>query len=263
MSQKESDNKEWTDPKDFGLPFVEINPIYQAKDSSSTDSSNSEPLADLSDEKPISATDGKSDELVKKKDEKSKRTVKEKNPTIWIWTVVLIAVVMAGVIIWQLQTENPIFPKPKQKEVSQNGALQVEKEIEQPIQTIQLDESQENGSKDSVATTTNSNSPISKDSETGTTIAKEYKAENLIRIDSKAEKVRYFVVVSSLPNEKLALEMAEKFSGKSAELYLILPYESNPNYRLAVSQFGSWKAASDEVARIKPQFSEDLWILNY
>ena len=130
------------------------------------------------------------------------------------------------------------------------------------VETTATDTAVSAGNQEAITSINNSNPNLSKPAETGTTIANTVKG-NLIRIESKAEKVRYFIVVASLPNEQLALELAENFSGKSQERFLITPYESSPNYRIAIGKFDTWKAAADEVARIKSQYSEDLWILNY
>ena len=265
MSEKESENKKWTDPKDFGLPFVEINPIHQVVHPSASDPSNSEPEVGQPDDKQNSVNESeiKKNHQVNHKKTKLKKTTEKKSSNSWVWTVLALTLISIGVILWQLQLENSLFTTSKPEKISQSQDTSLEKQITQEVQPIPIEEPKDAELKDTVSTIINSTTPVSKDSETGTTIAKESKDGNLIRIDSKAEKVRHFVVVASLPNEKLALEMVEKFSGKSAELYLIMPYDSNPNYRIAVSQFRTWKAASDEAARIRPQFSEDLWILSY
>ena len=135
----------------------------------------------------------------------------------------------------------------------------------QPVplaETTVTDTAVSTDNQEAIISINNSNPNLSKPAQTGTTIANTVSG-NLIRIESKAEKVRYFIVVASLPNEQLALELADNFSGKSPERYLIAPYETSPNYRIAIGKFDTWKAAADEVARIKSQYSEDLWILNY
>jgi len=250
MSDKQPQTREWTDPKDFGLPFVEINFIQPLEGSSSSPTSENEQEVKGS--------------LQVKFDKPEVKKAKEKNySSAWVWIVITLTFGCVGVILWQINPSNSFFGESQSEKLSQTQELPSEKtEVEaEPSEPSIIPQTVE--SKDSILVITNSNSSISQESEIGTTIANESVSNNLIRIDSKADKVRFFVVVASLPNEELALEMVEKLSGKSAELYLITPYGSSPNYRIAVSQFKTWKAASVEAERIRPQFSEDLWILNY
>ena len=108
----------------------------------------------------------------------------------------------------------------------------------------------------------NSNPNISKPAETGTTIANSVPG-TIVRIESKAERPQYFIVVGSLPNENLALDEAKNYQGKAAEIFLIAPYEESRNYRLAVGKYNSFKSAAEDLERIKSNYSESLWILKY
>jgi cytoskeletal protein RodZ len=265
MSEKESQTREWTDPKDFGLPFVEINLTPPLEGSSPSNPIQSDTSAEGS----ISSPASKHEQEVKGNfqvnfDKPEVKKAKEKNySSAWVWIVIALALACVGVILWQINQTNSFFGESESEKLSQSQELPIDKTEEDAEPSEPASITQINESKDSISVITNSNSSISQESEIGTTIANESSSTDLIRIDSKAERVRFFVVVASLPNEELALEMVEKFSSKSAELYLILPYGSTPNYRIAVSQFKTWKAASEEAERIRPQFSDDLWILNY
>ena len=86
---------------------------------------------------------------------------------------------------------------------------------------------------------------------------------NLIPITSKGEKKRFFLVIASFPKESMIQEFIQQLSSKPENLYLISPYETSPNYRLAVGMFDNWTAASVELEKFKSQFTYDLWILNY
>ena len=269
MSAKDTDTREWSDPKDYGLPFVEITPIKHQPNLAKEKSEAKEeaPVAvKKKAEKPIKESVSEAKEQpkveVSKAKEKPTSQIEEKpKSNVWVWVVVLLAIAVFGVIFWQLQKTGN---EDVQEEISTQQPE--EKSGEQTLVTASestlSDQTSSAVNQDSITAINNSNPNLSKPAETGTTIANTVKG-NLIRIDSKAEKVRYFIVVASLPNEQLALEIAENFAGKSPERYLINPYETSPNYRVAIGKFDTWKAAADEVARIKSQYSEDLWILNY
>lgn len=265
MSDKEPQTREWTDPKDFGLPFVEINFTRPLEGYLPSDQIKSDTNAEGSISSPASQNEQevKGNLQVNFDKPEVKKAKEKKFSSAWVWIVITLTLACVGVILWQINQSNSFFGESESGNLSQSQELpnektELEAETSEPTSITQTNES-----KDSISVITNSNSPVSQESETGTTIAKENIINKLIRIDSKAEGVRFFVVVASLPNEELALEMVEKFSSKSAELYLIIPYGSTPNYRIAVSQFTTWKAASEEAERIRPQFSNDLWILNY
>lgn len=269
MSAKDTDTREWSDPKDYGLPFVEITPIkpQQVIQKEKQEVNQKEPV--ISEKKLVEpfkesiaiAEDKPKTESAKTKEFPKPKIEKKEKSNAWVWIVVVLALGVLGVIVWQLQiTRSEVSPtqtssaKPEEKMVENQPAPFVE--------TTATDTAVSAGNQEAITSINNSNPNLSKPAETGTTIANTVKG-NLIRIESKAEKVRYFIVVASLPNEQLALELAENFSGKSQERFLITPYESSPNYRIAIGKFDTWKAAADEVARIKSQYSEDLWILNY
>lgn len=269
MSAKDTDTREWSDPKDYGLPFVEITPI-KVQSNSTKDKSEVTKEAPVSTKKkveklskePISNTDNQPTADAPKAKEKPVIKIQEKpKSNTWVWLVILFATALLVVIIWQLQKSDK---EAVQEEIStqQPEEKSGEQSLVTDSESTLSDQTSSTVNQDSITAINNSNPNLSKPAETGTTIANTVKG-NLIRIDSKAEKVRYFIVAASLPNEQLALEIAENFAGKSPERYLIYPYEASPNYRVAIGKFDTWKAAADEVARIKSQYSEDLWILNY
>lgn len=269
MSVKDTDTREWSDPKDYGLPFVEITPLkpHQAilkekqevnqKETVISEKKSVEPVK----EPIVVSVDKPKSEPAKIKDLPKPKVEKKEAKNAWVWIVLVLALAVVGVIIWQLQLN-----RSEVTSIQTSSAKPEEKIVQnQPVplaETTVTDTAVSTDNQEAIISINNSNPNLSKPAETGTTIANTVKG-NLIRIESKAEKVRYFIVVASLPNEQLALELAENFSGKSQERFLITPYESSPNYRIAIGKFDTWKAAADEVARIKSQYSEDLWILNY
>jgi cytoskeletal protein RodZ len=260
MSEKENEKQEWTDPRDFGLPFV--NPVPLHPEVSKTSETPPAPESTgVSMEKPKPQVDSGRNQG---NDTKSKRhkLKKKKSPLSWLWVVLTLAFLLVGVIVWQLGLGNLDFLVSKFKPAPLPTLPA--KVTPKPVEELKTsDKNQPADNQDSTASAANSTLVVPQPAETGTTIANTTPVGKLIRVDSKGEKARYFLVVASLPNEKLALELAEKFSGKSPELYLITPFGTSTNYRIAISKFDTWNAASQEKERIKPQFSEDLWILTY
>jgi hypothetical protein len=292
MAVKDSETRQWTDPKDYGLPFVEISPI-QAKSilvekeiippvpvQEVLQPAKAEALTPSVEEaipEPVelvqkAETPQEPDQALPKEEKKPSISVQtasankpkeEKKSSAWIWAVVLIGVGIIAVIVWQLLAQmNPGATEAKSTDTANSI---VEKSFEpQPIapESTVAEQNQAAVNQDSIANPTNSNPNISKPAESGTTIAN-IASGNLIRIDSKAERPQYFIIVGSLPNEKLAIKEANQYFGKSPEIYLISPEEGGRNYRLGLSKFGSFRTAAEELERVKSQYTEELWILKY
>ncbi|HSF56339.1 MAG TPA: hypothetical protein VLA71_21455 [Algoriphagus sp.] len=279
MSAIDSDKKQWPDPKDFGLPFVEITPIRAKTEAVKTEAEKlpSEPgivvetktgktLPSLSETKPVNEEAVKTFESIIQSldstpiDNKSKE---EKKSSAWVWAVVLIGLGIVSVIIWQIQSRmntTKSNPAVEVNEPSQKEVLPAAAELT-PESTL-TDQNQKAVNQDSINTLNNSNPNISKPAETGTTIANTGSGK-LIRVESKADRPQYFIIVGSLPNEKMALEEANLYLGKSLEIYLIAPIDGGRNYRLALARFGSFTQAAEKLEEIKSQYTEELWILKY
>jgi hypothetical protein len=70
MAEKESNPKQWSDPKDFGLPFVEISPLSKSKSKAKeTKVSAPAPVEELPKVPPVATVE-------KKKETKWKRNPK-------------------------------------------------------------------------------------------------------------------------------------------------------------------------------------------
>ncbi|WP_332910594.1 hypothetical protein [Algoriphagus boritolerans] len=186
-----------------------------------------------------------------------------KKTAAWVWIVLVLGLALVGFIIWQIQSQSTPSTNVQQAE---NSKVSPEEERTSTASTepesTPTEQNQITENHDSIVNQSISNPNISKPAETGTTIAN-IASGNLIRIESKAERPQYFIIVGSLPNEKLAIEEANQYFGKSPEIYLISPEEGSRNYRLALSKFGSFRLAADELERIKSQYTEELWILKY
>ncbi|HLU89164.1 MAG TPA: SPOR domain-containing protein [Cyclobacteriaceae bacterium] len=85
----------------------------------------------------------------------------------------------------------------------------------------------------------------------------------LTPIQSRADRPRYFVVVGSFIDEDMARDFSNKLNQKEINTYLVYPYGDIAFYRLAVGQFESFALAAEEIARIKGDYKEDLWVLKY
>ncbi|WP_111669502.1 hypothetical protein [Algoriphagus litoralis] len=277
MAAKDSEKRQWTDPKDYGLPFVEIAPLRaksiakpkvteQAPDPAEKEPISTAASSEVVEAKPDVKQDAPSTQTEKKSEltKSPSLTKKEKKASpAWVWMVVVLAVALVSFIIWQLQTQNGTKLEPSQAGLAEKTPAEEPvssaKELEESTPS---DQNQPAVNQDSIPVVANSNPNISKPAETGTTIANTASG-NLIRIESKAERPQYFIIVGSLPNEALAIQEANQYFNRSAELFLISPEEGSRNYRIALSKFGSFRLAAEELERIKSQYTEELWILKY
>ncbi len=254
MASNDSNSKKWPDPKDFGLPFVEISPLSKAKTPKAA-TTISTPL-----ETPA-PTKVKLDSMKKvdqKKDVKIDRPldppkVGSKKSNTWVWIVVFLGLAAISVIVWQLQSDPTV-------------RLQAAVTEEIVVATTEVPSFKEQTDVDSVSDTVSlaEEAPqIPKIEETSEAVPSSIATFNLIPITSKGEKKRFFLVIASFPKESMIQEFIQQLSSKPENLYLISPYETSTNYRLAVGMFDNWTAASVELEKFKSQFTYDLWILNY
>jgi hypothetical protein len=264
MAEKESSSKQWSDPKDFGLPFVEITPLSSGKTKAKAKEIQPEPVLPVA-QPPKVETAPKQE---KKKETKPTKpisppqapTSKKSGSKTWVWVVVFVFIGAISLIVWQLQSGSFLssdFEDQANKELSQD-LPEEKKAIAEVTPVPALDSLAKRDSLAAIGVTTN----LATTSKSGTTIASNSKV-NLISITSKGEKKRFFLVIASLPKETLIQDFASKMTMKPAEMYLITPYADSPNYRLAIGKFDSWNAASEELTKVKGQFAADLWILNY
>ncbi len=264
MAEKESSSKQWSDPKDFGLPFVEITPLTSKKAKAKAKEIQPEPVIPVAEPPKVAAAPKQE----KKKETKQTRpmtspqatSAKKQGSKTWIWVVVFAFVGAVSVIVWQLQSGSLLssdLGDQDTKELAQN--LPEEKKATAEVTTAPAIDSL--AKEDSLASSTAAtNLPAAANS--GTNLASTNPV-SLTPINSKGEKKRFFLVIASLPKESLIKDFAAKMSIKPATMYLITPYADSPNYRLAIGKFDSWNAASEELVKVKAQYAADLWILNY
>ncbi|WP_296705284.1 hypothetical protein [Algoriphagus sp.] len=296
MPENTSENKQWLDPKDYGLPYVEIAPLDSgdSKESVSEKIQQSEEPIELKEkevgkqvenEKEVeSILEAKNDNsphqenkivpakaLEKVETQTSSSNSKaissinaseKKKNNSWVPIVLILAVVVISVIVWQLLgQENDT--QTLENQLTQQEIQAVENTSVQPIvENTQSEETQSTENQDSIS---NSNSSLEEPVETpqtGTTIDRTG-AETLIRVEGRSERPQYFIVVGSLPNERMAISESEQYLDRVSSIYMILPYEDVRNYRLAIGSFTSFRKASEELEAIKDQYTEALWILKY
>lgn len=264
MAEKESSSKQWSDPKDFGLPFVEITPLTSTNAKAKAKEIQPEPVIPVAE--PLKVATAPKQE--KKKEPKQTRpmsppqapSAKNQGSKTWVWVVVFAFIGAISVIIWQLQSGSVLSSNLEDqgnKELAQD--LPKEKKAIAEVTPVPAADSLAKG--DSLAANGSATNLVST-AKSGTTIASNSPA-NLISITSKGEKKRFFIVIASLPKETLIQDFVSKMTMMPAEMYLITPYADSPNYRLAIGKFDSWNAASEELTKFKAQYAADLWILNY
>ncbi|WP_425638390.1 hypothetical protein ACPUEN_03180 [Algoriphagus yeomjeoni] len=261
MTDKTADNKHWTDPKDYGLPFVEIVPLAQAE----TPKKEEEKAAPID----VSEVKKRTIQSIKPPVTEAEKVAKpapkveaKKSNSSWIWIAAVMTLTVVMVIIWQMNkssipvqgSEGLVSESTEGSETEENDAVALNSSPSEETQTI---DNQENIS-DSITSV----SPVAESAQTGTTIASEV-AGTLVRVEEKAERAQFYIIVGSLPNEALALEEAEQYKNRAETIYLITPYEDVTNYRLAIGTSRGWTAINEELARVKDQYTEDLWILKY
>lgn len=306
MAKKNSENQTWTDPKDYGLPYVEIKPLNELGKTAkvivekSPEKEGTKTAANLraevkekltlaakqkilaeksQEEAKVEKIEGQTDEnLEQSKLESVDDIVPEKETTTpisnssenslkkksnsWIVYAAIITLFLVATIVWQFMgerndsalssttngsqiTENQT-PDPSQEEINNT-----------PIEEIQVVENQ-----DSISNSSAESISIQESTETGTTIDRRDES-SLIRIEGKEARPQYFIVVGSLPNENLAIRESAQYTNRAEELFLILPYDEVPHYRLAIGRFPSFTKANAELELIKGDYSEALWILKY
>jgi hypothetical protein len=276
MSSNESDINQWTDPRDYGLPFVKIIPI-SSKEVQNTDAADqkeiaaAETLKDSSTELVERGTPTQSAVATSmpttvsdtKKTTSSVTTVDSttKKSTGWVWAVLGLGLIIVAVIVWQIRKSNVVTEAIPAFEVIEKPTEKVAVDAES-AGSQSADQNQEAVNQEPNSTAGNSDPNISKPAESGTTIANTGTG-NLIRVEAKADRPQYFIIVGSLPNEGLALKEANQYLGRTPELYLISPMDGGKNYRLALSKFDTFKAAAAKLEEIKSQYTEELWILKY
>ncbi|MBN3581869.1 hypothetical protein JYB64_05675 [Algoriphagus aestuarii] len=291
MPKNPSEIKHWPDPKDYGLPYVEVTPILptvqeesakeesnhqsvaepievvevvasEMEDSKESESNIQAPEAPIIEASQAKTEDVASEPIPSKRVENKPIAREEKKSNSWVVIVLILAVLIVSVIVWQLMSQG------NGSQVSETTAANQETINSQPqaaqpaVEKPLTEEMQSSENQDSIPESNSSLEEPVESQQTGTTIDRTG-AETLIRVESKSDRPQYFIVVGSLPNEKMAISESAQYFGRASSVYLILPYEDVKNYRLAIGSFSSFRKASEELDLIKDQYTEALWILKY
>ncbi|MFC3414790.1 SPOR domain-containing protein [Algoriphagus hitonicola] len=285
MADKKSHTSQWLDPKDYGLPYVEVKPLADAVGlpsiSEETESKEAEgedlSAAALRAKMAQTVKPKVSHELLEEEDdfpqkepiqEKIKETPKDapvkepKKKSNWAIYAVFIGILLISAVVWQLMKEDTADPRPIENNLAENSSEAEPSPGKNDANTSLNEEEEGVVNQDS---SIQESSPVVESApieESGTTI-EQSAVDSLIRVDSKATRPQYFIVVGSLPNERLAIEESSQYYDRVNELFLILPYEDVPNYRLAIGRFNSFTQANNQLEQIKDQYTEALWILKY
>ena len=276
MASKTFDNSQWTDPKDYGLPFVEITPLRPVPVSKEK---KKEPLEDvvvqelelLEKEVILAAVPQIADvsKESKPKSEKSVPTAREakeiqekKRSNAWVWIAAILAIAIVVVIIFQIQKESFDFNTENASETESLSLENNQKQAAEELKNAPAQEIQTAGFQEVIPDSISNQIQPVQTPQTGTTIESK-QSGTLVRIESKKERPQYFIVVGSLPSEALAVKEAALYYERAPTLYLILPYDDVKNYRLAIGAFGSFSSAAAELERAKGLYTEALWILKY
>jgi len=261
MTGKTADSNQWTDPKDYGLPFVEVVPLNQV----------AIPEKEKDTAAPINVAEVKKRTIQAIKpaliaDEKAVRSEPKIEPSksnnSWIWMAAVLTLAVVVVIIWQMNKS--IVPASDSVEIVSESieGLAAGENDKVAINSTQAEETQTADIQSTISDSVSSVSPAPGSAQTGTTIAPRVSG-TLVRVTEKASRPQFYIIVGSLPNEAMALEEASKYMDRAETLYLILPYEEATNYRLAIGTSTGWTAINEALAEVKDQYTEDLWILKY
>ncbi|MGM0946112.1 MAG: hypothetical protein ACQEW9_13085 [Bacteroidota bacterium] len=281
MADKKTNTPQWSDPKDYGLPFVEVkslSDVSQAPDESPTGSSPKEVKEDLSAAalraktahavKPVITHEplAEEDEIFEEKGQVEKASPVEKiekKKSNWAVYVVFVGLLLISTVVWQLMKEEE--SSPNVLITGDNLESLSLSEMETGNEDVKNSLAEEEEMAESEPVEVKEEIPIAESStneESGTTI-EQVSTGSLIRVESKATRPQYFIVVGSLPNERLAIQESSQYYDRVEELFLISPYDDVPNYRLAIGKFTSFTQANNELEQVKDQYTEALWILKY
>ena len=264
MTEKTTGNKHWTDPKDYGLPYVEVVPLTQTEAAKKEE----EVIApvDVSEVKKRTIQAVKPSfveaEKVSKPEQKAQKVEQKKSNNSWVWIAALLALAVVVVIIWQMNKSVVQVPESTELVAQSKEDAAIEENDEVAINSTTSEETQLTDNQGNISDSITSVSPVAESAQTGTTIASEVSG-TLVRVEERADRPQFYIIVGSLPNEALALKEAEKYKNRAKTIYLITPYEDITNYRLAIGTSRGWTAINEELARVKDQYTEDLWILKY
>lgn len=294
MAEKNSEERMWSDPKDYGLPYVEVKPLHNPKSEATKnlDSESKEkkveqviPVAKPEEKEktkvatekpeqvlPVNEKAKASDKVEAEKPAEPKIMAKKPEPVSpkptpkksnsWVVYAAIIGLLLVSTIVWQLMKEEKADSPTEQASQSSMTPTESPANTTEEINNTSKEENQVTENQDYISNSNALSSSPQESTETGTTIDRKEES-SLIRIEAREARPRYFIVVGSLPNERLAIQESDQYRDRTKELYLISPYDEVSNYRLAIGKYNSFSQASSELDKIKENYTEALWILKY
>jgi|688.fasta_scaffold725701_1 hypothetical protein len=257
MAEKDSNSKQWSDPKDFGLPYVEVSPLSSLKTNSKAP--DQAPSVELPQTSSLPIEDKKKESKTSRPGVASTTAVngEKKKAKTWVWVVLILIILAVTAIIIQL--------KINQEVVAENENLVVD-----PLDTAALSKHFEDSyklAKSNLDSLSNQDSSVNSSFElnstsinSGTSIATNPRVK---RVEQKEGSIRYYLVVGSFASEQETARHIQNLGDKFTEYYLVYPYKKNQNYRLAIGSYSTWKEASAKLKEMNAQDSTGYWILNY
>ena len=257
MAEKDSNPKQWSDPKDFGLPYVEVKPLSSVK--SIPKAADQAPSFDLPKTIPFAVEDKKVETNTSRGAVASTTAEKSEKKKVktWVWVVVIAIIAAITSIIIQLNsTQKPV----SEQEILVAGPLDtaaLSKHFEDSFKLAKsnldsLANQDSSGISDFDLTSTSTNS--------GTSIAT---IPVVKRVEQKEGNPRYYLVIGSFASEQETARYIQNSGLEFSEYYLVYPFKKNQNYRLAIGSYSTWKEASVKLKEMNAQDSTDYWILNY
>ena len=257
MAEKDSNPKQWSDPKDFGLPYVEVNPLSSVK--SNSKAPDHAPSFELPKTSPVADENKKVETKTSRPAVASTTAAKSEKKKVktWVWVVVFAIIIGGTAIIIQLK-------------ISQESVVENENLIFSPLDTAALRKNfadSFNLAKSNLSSLPNQDSSVIFDFELnststnfGTSIATNPRVK---RVEQKEGNTSYYLVVGSFASEQETTRYIQNLGDKFAEYYLVYPFKKNQNYRLAIGSYSTWKEASAKLKEMNAQDSTGYWILNY
>lgn len=256
MAEKDSNPKQWSDPKDFGLPYVEVNPLSSVK--SNSKAPDQAPSFELPKTSPVADENKKVETKTSRPAVASTTAAKSEKKKVktWVWVVVFAIIAVVTVISIQLiinqesvgENENLVGDPPTT--TPSNSLVDSVKLTQTNLDSLPNQDSSVISDFELTSTSTNF----------GTSIATNLKVK---RVEQKEGNTRYYLVVGSFASEQETARYIQNSGDKFAEYYLVYPFKKNKNYRLAIGSYSTWKEASAKLKEIKAQDSTGYWILNY
>ncbi|MDF2157704.1 SPOR domain-containing protein [Algoriphagus sp. CAU 1675] len=303
MAENSPKEKSWTDPKDFGLPFVEVKPLKEPEESLEKAEPVEKSVSDTEPSKevaaPVEAPEIQVESSSLEQEEPKVEAISEhqEEPIVQVQESDDLPEEESAAVEEELVSEEPqmaVSPKKSKTWIiyvmifglllasalvwqfmqEENPSVS-EAEKEEPISQVgsstESEEVLENAQSEEIQSVENQGDILISDSlpSESTEIPEtgttiEHKEDRtLIRVENRGASPQFFIVAASLPNERIATRESAQYFDKVENVYLILPYEGVENYRLAIGAFSSFTQAKAELDRIKADYSEALWILKY